>query len=214
MEELKRASETNQHEVVWRVVEELSGKRTSNAAANVKESDGTRIANTQELLSEWQQYFSKVLNNQSENTGINPSPKEVDLPIDTGNITKSETAKAIEQIKAGKAPGCASSITAEALNHGGEPVVETLHQICNAVFTRKIPPSQWIRNIILPLPKKGSLYEMTNYRGITLMSIATKAYNRILLNRIRPLLIQPSGITKQASVQEEAVHNKYSSSDA
>ena len=28
LEELKRASETNQHEVVWRVVEELSGKRT------------------------------------------------------------------------------------------------------------------------------------------------------------------------------------------
>ena len=92
-------------------------------------------------------------------------------------------------MKAGKAPGCDPSITAEALKHGGEPVVEALHQICNAVFTRKIPPSQWIiRNIILPLPKKGNLYEMTNYRGITLMSIAAKAYNRILLNRIRPFI--------------------------
>ena len=27
---------------------------------------------------------------------------------------------------------------------------------------------------------------MTNYRGITLMSIAAKAYNRVLLNRVRP----------------------------
>ena len=52
----------------------------------------------------------------------------------------------------------------------------------------QIPPSQWIRNIILPLPKKGSLYEMTNYRGISLMSINAKVYNRILLNRIRPFV--------------------------
>ena len=99
LEELKRASETNQHEVVWRVVRELSVKRTPNAAAKVKKSDGTRIANTQELLSEWQQYFSKLLNNQSENASINPSPEEVDLPIDTGNITKSETAKAIVELR-------------------------------------------------------------------------------------------------------------------
>ena len=54
LEELKRASERNQHEVVWRVIKELSGKRTPNAAAKVKKSDGTRIASTQEVLSEWQ----------------------------------------------------------------------------------------------------------------------------------------------------------------
>ena len=99
LEELKRASETNQHEVVWRVLRELSVKRTPNAAAKVKKSDGTRIANTQELLSEWQQYFSKLLNNQSENASINPSPAEVDLPIDTGNITTSEKAKAIVELR-------------------------------------------------------------------------------------------------------------------
>ncbi len=41
-------------------------------------------------------------------------------------------------------------------------------------------------NVIIPLPKKGDLSLMTNYRGISLMSIAAKVYNKILLNRIRP----------------------------
>ena len=155
----------------------------------MEDSKGTiREENPKELLSECQQFLSKILNNQSENDGINLSPAEVDLPIDIGNITKSETAKAIEQMKTGKAPGCDPSIAAEALKHGGETVEEALYQICSAVFTRKIPPSRWIRNIILPLPKKKSLYEMTTYRGITLMSIAAKVYNGILLNRIRPLV--------------------------
>ena len=90
-------------------------------------------------------------------------------------------------MKAGKAPGCDPSITAEALKHGGEPVVEALHQICNAVFTRKIPPSQWIRNIILPLPKKGSLYEMSHtwcYRCINFVffcsCLQTKGFLQVL----------------------------------
>ena len=34
-------------------------------------------------------------------------------------------------------------------------------------------------------PKKGDLSLMTNYRGISLLSIAAKVYNKILLNRIR-----------------------------
>ena len=44
---------------------------------------------------------------------------------------------------------------------------------------------QWITSVIVPLPKKGDLSLMTNYRGISLLSIAAKVYNKILLNRIR-----------------------------
>ena len=40
-------------------------------------------------------------------------------------------------------------------------------------------------NVTVPLPKKGDLTLMTNYREISLMSIAAKMYNRLLLNRIR-----------------------------
>ena len=41
---------------------------------------------------------------------------------------------------------------------------------------------------IIPLPKRGDLSLMTNYRGITLMSIASKVYNKIIFDRIRPHL--------------------------
>ena len=53
------------------------------------------------------------------------------------------------------------------------------------VYTNMSPPKQWVTNVIIPLLKKGDLSLMTNYRGITLMSIAAKVYNKILLNRIR-----------------------------
>ena len=43
-------------------------------------------------------------------------------------------------------------------------------------------------NIIVPVPKKGDLSKYDNYRGISLMSIVGKVYNRILLNRLQPFV--------------------------
>ena len=65
-------------------------------------------------------------------------------------------------------------------------MLDIIHAFCTEVYTTLSPPDQWITNVIIPLPKKGDLSLMTNYRGISLMSIAAKVYNRILLDRIRP----------------------------
>lgn len=40
-------------------------------------------------------------------------------------------------------------------------------------------------NLIVPLPKRGDLTLMNNYRGISLMSVVAKVYNKVLLYRIR-----------------------------
>ena len=38
----------------------------------------------------------------------------------------------------------------------------------------------------IPVPKKGDLTLVTNYRGISLLPIAAKIYNKLLLNRLLP----------------------------
>ena len=45
-------------------------------------------------------------------------------------------------------------------------------------------PRQFTTALIVPLPKKGDLSHMNNYRGICLTSMAAKVYNKVLLNRI------------------------------
>ena len=41
---------------------------------------------------------------------------------------------------------------------------------------------------IVPVPKSGDLTKAHNYRGISLTSIMDKTYNRMILNRILPVL--------------------------
>ena len=49
-------------------------------------------------------------------------------------------------------------------------------------------PSDWTQNLIVPLPKKGDLTKIINYRGISLTSIAGKLYHKVLLSRIHDKL--------------------------
>ena len=59
---------------------------------------------------------------------------------------------------------------------------------CNEVLNSFEAPPLWVTNDIIPLPKKGNLTLHQNYRGISLTCIAAKIYNKLLLNRIFPVL--------------------------
>lgn len=57
--------------------------------------------------------------------------------------------------------------------------------ILNATYATCKPPSEFLLNKIIVLPKKGDLTTYDAYRDISLMSCTAKLYNRLLLNRIR-----------------------------
>ena len=49
-------------------------------------------------------------------------------------------------------------------------------------------PEQWSIMNIIPFPKSGDLSKGGNYRGISICSLVGKTYNRMILNRIRPVI--------------------------
>ena len=79
--------------------------------------------------------------------------------------------EAIESLQTKKSPGIDSCIVAEVLKNGGEFVRHDIKNICIQVFLHHKAPKQLKSNLIMPVPKKGNLQLMTNYRGISLMSI-------------------------------------------
>ena len=53
------------------------------------------------------------------------------------------------------------------------------------MLNKALYPDSWIRGIIVPVPKKGNLNDLNNYRGITLTSIFSKIFSLVLDNRLR-----------------------------
>ena len=63
---------------------------------------------------------------------------------------------------------------------------DLLLKLCNFCLINKTCPSTWRTSQIIPVPKKGDLTLVTNYRGISLLPIAAKIYNKLILNRLLP----------------------------
>ena len=61
-------------------------------------------------------------------------------------------------------------------------------EFINNAYSNGETPEQWSTLNIIPVPKSGDLSQPDNYRGISLSSVVSKTYNRMLLNRIRPVL--------------------------
>ena len=83
IEDLKQADSRGDYTTTWKIIHELSrkGKKTN---VRVKKRDGTAPTTDSELLTEWKEYFSSLLNNCS---GLSPSelplPAAYDLQIKT-----------------------------------------------------------------------------------------------------------------------------------
>ncbi|KAJ8371079.1 hypothetical protein SKAU_G00111070 [Synaphobranchus kaupii] len=110
-----------------------------------------------------------------------------DLPIDCSVPTKEEIRKAIKKLRNGKAAG-PNGIPAEALKADMETMEEMLHPLFKKIWEEDHTPSEWKEGYLIKLPKKGDLSYCSNCRGITLLSIPGKVFNRIILDRVKDVI--------------------------
>ena len=56
--------------------------------------------------------------------------------------------------------------------------------LCGIAWRTEKVPIDWMQGVVVPLHKDGDDRDPMNYRGITLLSIVGKVYNRVLGNRL------------------------------
>ena len=61
--------------------------------------------------------------------------------------------------------------------------MKVLHSICQQIWKTQQWPQDWKRSVFIPIPKKGSAKEYSNYRTIALISHAIKVMLKILQAR-------------------------------
>ena len=178
--EAEQAHASSKHGVAWKLINEISGRhraQTSKLKANSPE----------ERVQAWYNHFSNLL-------GSPPKITEEDTPIlkvfDALGISEDpfndeEFQKAKKSIKCGKACGD-DGITPEFLKYGG--LDDIVLGFVNQAYNGGSIPERWKTLIIVTVPKKGDLTKPDNYRGISLISLVMKLYNRMIMNRLRPAL--------------------------
>ena len=66
-----------------------------------------------------------------------------------------------------------------------DDAIEVLHLICQEIWKTQEWPQDWKRSILIPIPKKGSTKECSNYQTVALISHASKVVLKILHARLQ-----------------------------
>jgi ribonuclease HI len=168
-----------QYKHAWNLINLLTGRKTKTSS---KISGNT----PEEIISKWHAHFQALLAKDTSNEIYIPFPKIFnDLNFKTGPITLEELRKAKNSLSMNKALGI-DEIAAEVLVIKDlEPILINILE--QARITQSVP-FEWLTSVMIPVHKKGNTDDCNNYRGIALMSITAKLYNRILLGRLQDVL--------------------------
>ena len=159
--------------------------------APLRSSNGSTLLKDKEaILQRWSEHFEGLFSDQRtvQVSSLAKIP-QVDVKLKLNDLpTREEIGKATMQLKVDKSPGI-DGIPAEVYQNGSETVLDNLLDLSTNCWEKG---TQDLRDAVtVSLYKnKGEKSDCSNYRGITLLSIAGKILACALLNRLIPMLAQ------------------------
>lgn len=175
----------NQQEFYSAIKRAYGPQRT--ATCPIRSADGSKlITDKKEILDRWAEHYQHLLNrsNPSDPTVFENLPEFPTIPELDNMPTRQEVHMAIISLKNNKAAG-PDGIPAEILKHGGNAILDSLHDIFQKVWASSCCPQKWKdADIVSIFKKKGDRAVCGNSRGISLLATSGKVLTRILLSRL------------------------------
>ncbi|GFN82466.1 hypothetical protein PoB_000897200 [Plakobranchus ocellatus] len=159
----------------------------------LRSSDGLDLlTDSTSILTRWSEHFQNLFsaNRTVQDTAMDRIP-QLPLRDELDEIPSlEETIEAISQLKSRKAAGV-DSIPPEIWKDGGPTLHIALHNLLVCCWEKGKLPQDFRDAVIITIFKnKGEKSDCSNYRGITLLSIAGKVLARVLLNRLIPTIAE------------------------
>ena len=183
-EEAETAARNNCSGDLYQLIRKIAGQRRN--MTTIKDKEGKRLVNEDEVLERWREHFEGVLNVPLPDIPLPEIDQAPDVitSIKTGDISIAEIKRAIHRLKNGKSPGI-DAISAEMLKCSENDAVKQLHLLFNSIWKDQCVPEDWKKSLIVKVPKKGDLTECDNYRGISLLSVPSKILCRVIIDRVK-----------------------------
>jgi hypothetical protein len=149
------------------------------------------VTTEREQLQRWKEYFNVILNQglesqepESDATETNEIVVESDPSIGTHSPMLNKIKRALQQTKNGKSPGI-DNIPPEILKFDVETTAQMLKPLIQEIWQNEKLPLDCKKGLIIKVPKQRNLTECNSWRGITLLSLPSKIFSRVILNRIK-----------------------------
>ena len=100
------------------------------------------------------------------------------------DILEYEVKWALGSITTNKAKG-GDGIPAELFQILKDDAAKVLHSICQQIWKTQQWPQDWKRSVFIPIPKKGTAKDCSNYHTVALISHASQVMLKILQARLQ-----------------------------
>ena len=176
------------------MIRRLRGQNKQIMHVPIKDKNDHLLTSSNERLNRWREYFNEL---HDVPTDVDPTLiQQISIP-DIGQAetekqekspTLQEVTEAIQQMKNRKAAG-KDNLTAEILKARGITTAKWLHEIILDIWTEEVMVEDWTLATLIQLYKgKGDKQMCDNYSGISLLTVTSKIFSRIIMNRIQLLL--------------------------
>ena len=142
----------------------------------VRDTEGNLLKQAPESRNRWREYYHQWSNSPSiANQEAIESLPQYPVHSSLGEPPSlDEVDNAIKLLKNNKAPGL-DELPAEIFKHGGREIRAKLHYLFCKIWKEEVVPTDFTEAAIVNIfKKKGDRADCTNYRGISLFSVAGK----------------------------------------
>ena len=145
----------------------------------VLSKDGEILTEQPHVLQRWAEFYKMY---ECDDASVSSNSETLSLDIANGEISIKEIDNTIRSLKCGKAAG-ADDVTAEIIKYGGPRILDLLWLLCNLCWKSGVP-DDW-RIAVIVFLYKASQIVCANHRAISLISLGSKVYAKILPRRIQ-----------------------------
>ena len=192
--EVEEAGRKGESHGMFAAVKFLKGTsvRQFRKSVGIRNEQGVVVTNEKDKTAVFTRYFESLYNPPTNADRELLREYEVqherDGQSDPVTISETEVERALIAVQNRKAAGVCG-IPPELLKYGGADMIREMTKMFNVFLEEERVPDEWKKAIIVPLFKnKGSKLDCGNYRGISLISVPSKLFMRVLLNKIKPLV--------------------------
>ena len=155
-------------------------------------------------------YFCSFMNPK---LGFKPSTPPSSVPLLSSITCSQECIQQLLSTMKTKTASGPDNISSHMLKNTARSISPFLHELFSLSLSTGKLPSEWKISNVTPIPKSGDASQCCNYRPISLLSIVSKTFERIIHNQLLNFLLKHSRISRfqfgfrpNSSTQEALLH--------
>lgn len=189
-EDIEDLERKRQYDIMYERVKNVSWdkKKTNCRMKGIEGKDGLLLYKEEEVRKRWEEYIEDLYMTKDKPESLNIEGEEQIEEEDKGpSILESEIRQAIKEMKSRKATGV-DDLPIEFFKCIRGEGIKELTGMCNKIYNSGEWPEDFVKTIMIPIPKKSNTRRCGEHRTISLISHAAKILLRIMNRRLTKIM--------------------------